>query len=98
MFLHEHLSTRPESTYSSSQKPLKIIFWHVQAEDVDKVSAIFVCDPIKGTMKIHSIYSLNKNNLTQLFVKDLACFCEICLDSCWTKCVNVKWIGHWVSN
>jgi hypothetical protein len=49
-------------------------------------------------MKIHSIYSLNKNNLTQLFVKDLACFCEFCLDSCWTERVNVKWIGHWVPN
>jgi hypothetical protein len=32
-------------------------------------------------MKIHSICSLNKNNLTQSFVKDLACFWKFCLDN-----------------
>jgi hypothetical protein len=74
MFLQEHLLIKHESTYYGSRKPFKKIFWHVQGEDVDKVSPIFVCDPIKGTMKIHSICSLNKNNLTQSFVKDLACF------------------------
>lgn len=35
-------------------------------------------------MKIHSIYVPNKNNLLQLLVKDLAWFCEFCLDSHWT--------------
>ncbi len=50
--------------------------------DVDRDSFLFICDPIKGTMKIHSICATNKNNLAQLFMKDLACFCEFCLDSC----------------
>jgi hypothetical protein len=59
---------------------------------VDRVSPLFICDPIKGTMKIHSICATNKNNFLQLLVKDLACFYEFCLDSCWTKCQ--MWSGQ----
>lgn len=79
-FLHEWLSSRPESSYSSSMKPLHRTFWHVKVADVDRDSHLFIYDPIKGTMNIHSICATNKNNLMQLLVKDLACFCELCLD------------------
>lgn len=47
-----------------SMKPLHITFWHVKIEDVDKISHLYICDPIKGTMKIHSIYVINKTNFT----------------------------------
>jgi hypothetical protein len=47
-------------------------------------------------MKIHSICVTNKNNLFQLLVKALACFCEFWLDSRWTDYQNIQWIGPWV--
>ncbi len=64
-FLHERLSSRLESSYSNSMKPLHRAFWHVKVGDVDRGSPLFICDPIKGTMKIHSICVVNKNNLTK---------------------------------
>jgi hypothetical protein len=61
-FLCEQLFFRLESSYFGSMKPLHITFWHVKVEDVDKISHLYICDPIKGTMKIHSIYVINKTN------------------------------------
>jgi hypothetical protein len=45
----------------------------VKEEEVPKNFVTFSCDNIKGTMKLHSILATNKNNLTTLTVKDLAC-------------------------
>jgi hypothetical protein len=95
-FLREWLSFRPESSYSGSMKPFHITFWHVKVGDVDRDLPLFICDPIKGTMRIHSICAVNKNNLTQLLMKDLACLCEFCLDSYWSECQNVKWTSKWI--
>ncbi len=95
-FLCEWLSSRCESSYSSSMKPLHRTLWHVKVGDVDRDSPLFIYDFIKGIMKIHLICVVNKNNLTQLLVKDLACFCEFCLDSCWSECQNVKWTSKWI--
>jgi hypothetical protein len=39
---------------------------------------------------------MNKNNLTQIFVKKLAYFYEYCLDSHWVDYTNVNWTGQWV--
>jgi hypothetical protein len=95
-FLHEWLSSRLESYYSST-KPLHRTFWRVKVGDVDRDSPLFIYDPIKGTKKIHSICATNKNNLIQLLVKGLACLCEFCLDSHWSECQNVQWTSKWVS-
>jgi hypothetical protein len=94
--LRERLSSRLKSFYSSSQKPLQKRFWHVKAQDVDKKSPLFICDPTKGTMKIHSICSMNRYNFIQFFVKVLACFYEFCLEIQCNLCINIMWIGHWV--
>jgi len=72
--LHEHLSKRLQTSYSSARRPLQKVFWLVKEEEVLKNSNTFNCDSIKGTMKLHSILVTNKNNLTTLMVKDLACF------------------------
>jgi hypothetical protein len=53
------------------------------------------CDSIAGTRKIHSILATNKNHLTQLMVKNLACFCVFCIDNKWSRCINLKWTGEW---
>lgn len=45
--------------------------------------------PSKGPWRFIQFVHLIKNTLLQLFVKDLTCFCEFCLDSRWTKCQNV---------
>ncbi len=88
-FLYDRLSNRPQSSYFGSMKCFCRIFWDVKTENVDGVSMLFICDPMKGTMKIHSICAFIDKTLLQLFVKDLTCFSEFCLDSCWTKCQNV---------
>jgi hypothetical protein len=54
------LFDRPKSSYSGSIKPLHRTLWHVKVEDVDRVSPLFICDPIKSTMKIHLICASNK--------------------------------------
>jgi hypothetical protein len=61
-FLHMCLSDRPKSSYSSSIKLLHRTFWHVKVEDVDRVPPLFICDPIKCTMKIHPICAINKQS------------------------------------
>jgi hypothetical protein len=96
VLLQKQMFHRHESSHFGSLKPLHKTFWHVKTKDVDQVSPLFICDPIKGTMKINSICATNKNNLHQLLVKNLACFCEFCWDSCWTDYQNIQWIGPWV--
>jgi len=53
-FLCEQLFSRLELSHFGSMKPLHITFLHV-----DKISPLYICDPIKGTMKI---YAINKTN------------------------------------
>jgi hypothetical protein len=90
--------TKPKFSYFGFMKLFHKIFWHVKGEDVDRVPLLFIYDPMKGTMKIHSICALNKNNVLQLFVKDLTCFCGFYFDSHCTKCQNVEWTCHWCQN
>lgn len=47
-------------------------------------------------MKSHTIFASNKNNLIALMVKDLACFCYLCIDGNGFDCPNLHWIGDWV--
>jgi hypothetical protein len=84
-FLCKCLFECPKSSYSCSMKPFHITL-ACKAKDVDRESLLFIYDPIKGIMKIHSICVAKKNNLLQMLVKDLACFFEFCLDGHWTKC------------
>jgi hypothetical protein len=58
-FICEQLFSRLELSNFGSMKPLHITFLHVKAKDVDKISPLYICDPIKGTMKI---YAINKTN------------------------------------
>jgi hypothetical protein len=51
---------------------------------------------MKGTMKLHSILATNKNSLTTLMMKDLACFCTFYIDGKWFDYQNLQWIGCWV--
>ncbi len=62
-FLHEHLSKRLKTSYSSARRPLWKVFWLVKEEEVPKNALTFNCDSIKGTMKLHSILATNQNNL-----------------------------------
>jgi hypothetical protein len=65
-FLCDRISNKQESSYSSSMKCFCRIFWHVKNENVDMVSLLFICDPIKGTMNIRSICAFNKKNPTTI--------------------------------
>ncbi len=88
-FLHEHLSKKPMTSYSSLRKPLWKVFWLVKEEGVPMKLLIFSCDNIKGIMKLHSILVTNKNNLTIFMVKDLACFNTFSFDGKWVDCQNL---------
>lgn len=89
MFLQTYLSTRPNQHIVVHANHSKESFY-VSGLKMWIRCFLYLC----VIMKIHSIYSLNKNNFTELIVKGLACFCKFCSNSHWTKCVNVKWIGH----
>lgn len=82
-----------ESSYVGRKRSLHRVFWYVDENDVDHSSPMFACDKVEGTQKIHCIFATNKNVLTQLLVKPLACFCAFCIDGKWLECPNMKWIG-----
>jgi hypothetical protein len=92
--LAEKLSCRPESSYSGKRKPLRRFFWHVPDGSVDRAS-IHACDVIPGCREYQSIMAVNKNCLTNLMIKKLACFCVLCLDSRWPEYKNIRWMGAW---
>jgi len=88
-FLHEHLSKRLKTSYSSARRPLQKVFWSVKEEEVPKNALTFSCDNIKGTMKLHSILATSKNNLITLMVKDLTCFYTFSFDGKWVDYQNL---------
>ena len=96
-FLRKHLAERPESSYHGIRKPMKRVFWHIETKDVDRKCSGVQCDRVHGTMSIHSIYACNKNNLTHLLLRNLACFCKSCLLENWDECPNRSWTGPWRS-
>jgi hypothetical protein len=67
------------------------IFWHIKFGDVDHNSTNYTCEAIEGTMKIHSNYVLNKNTMTQLLLKSLACLYVDYLDGKWEHFLNLPW-------
>ncbi len=71
-FLRKHLSKRLETSFIGVKRPLQRVFWLMKADDVWRNSSSFNYDPIKGTMKLHSICATNKKNPTTFMVKDLA--------------------------
>ena len=96
-FLKENLAERPESSYTGARKPMKRMFWHIGANDVKHKDEAHDCDVVQGTRKIHSIRAANKTNLTQLLVKNLACFCCFCMQKDWDSCPNLEWTGPWLA-
>ncbi len=68
----------------------------MKTKEVPKNSLTFCCDNIKSAMKLHSIFTSNKNNLTTLMVKDLACFCYLCIDKSGFDYPNLHSTGDWV--
>ena len=95
-FLKQKLSARPESSYLGRRKPMRREFWEVSREDVNKLQDLD-CDTISGTRGLHSILATNRNHLTNLQVKKLACFCLFCFDGKWEDCINLHWTGPWMS-
>lgn len=96
-FLCSNLSDRLESFYTWKKRPLHRVFWYVDENDVDHSFPMFACDRVEGTQKIHCIFATNKNVLTQLLVKPLACFCVFCIDGKWLEYPNMKWTRDWIS-
>jgi len=80
---------RRETSYLGARRPLRKVLWMMKEEEVPRNSLTSSCDSIKGTMKLHSILSINKNNLTTLLVKDLACVYTFCFDGKWVDCQNL---------
>jgi hypothetical protein len=91
--LKKHLSNKLETSYVNVRKPIKRFSWHIKSNDVIQNNSSFNCDLVKGCMKLHSIFTSNKHNSTQLLVKDLACYCIFCLNDKWGDCENLQWSG-----
>jgi hypothetical protein len=96
-FLKKHLFDTPNTSYASVNKLIKRFFWHIKSDDVIRNNYSFNCNHDKGCIKLHSIFASHKHNLTQLLVKDLACYCIFCLDHKWGDCENLQWSGSWTS-
>jgi hypothetical protein len=88
-YLKENLGERPKSSYTSAKKPMKHIFWHIGTNEVKYIDVSHECNVVHGKMKIHSICAINKTNLTQLLVGNLACFCLFCMQNDWDNCPNL---------
>jgi hypothetical protein len=50
---------------------------------------------IPGCREYHSIMAVNRNCLTNLMVKKLACYCVFCMDSRWSECENLRLTREW---
>jgi len=75
---------------------MRQFFWEIMESDVESLrDNNHKCDVVPGTHRIHSIMATNKNQMAQIMMKPLACFCAFCTDNQWSDCVNVHWTGEW---
>ncbi len=56
---------------------------------------MYTCDSIKGCRNLHSIKFIDVGDVNKLLKRILACFYYFYLDSNYTKCVNLAWVGAW---
>ena len=92
--LQENLSGQPETSYCEDRRPMDWKFWLIGVEDVDREHQ-FVCGKISGTHNSHSVRSISAMDVNKLLIKNLACFCDACIDENWSECINVEWYREW---
>jgi hypothetical protein len=92
--LREHLTTRPETSYTGDLKHVHRVFWHVGKDDTDRTN-IITGDGIKGSRGLHSVRSVDCGDVNKLLKKNLACFCCFCMDGNYQACENIPWTEEW---
>lgn len=88
-YLKDHLSAKLDTSYFGRKKLLTRVFSNVLRSEIHKLP-ILECDIFLDTMALHLIRARNKNHLTKLMVKKLACFFPFYFECRWSKCVNLR--------
>jgi hypothetical protein len=88
VLLRTKLNMRPKSAYSSVQKLITWVFFHVKRDDIDMVNE-YTCEAIKSTRDLYSIRSLDVMDVNKFMEKTLSCFCCFCVDGNFDACENL---------
>ena len=95
--LREKLSSRPETSYTSTNKSdVFRYFWHVTKAALEtERKTPYMCMQIAGTRDLHQIRSVGAMETNRLLTRSLACFCFSCLECKWDECENLEWTRGW---
>ena len=81
-------------TWKMSNDGKNILFVEVRADEVDRTKS-YGCKTVKGTRNTHCVLGFSRKDTTQLLLRSLSCFCSMCLDEAWDKCINLSIVEPW---
>ncbi|KAL3701494.1 hypothetical protein R1sor_019516 [Riccia sorocarpa] len=92
-FLTSKFELDREMAYGHQQNA-RHFFWEVKVGEVDR-SKELDCLPIKGTRSLHCFHGYSRSNPTLLRIKELSCFCVVCVDDEGVRCPTQAYIRKW---
>ncbi|KAL3681663.1 hypothetical protein R1sor_024619 [Riccia sorocarpa] len=92
-FLTSKFELDREMAYGHQQNARRF-FWEVKVGEVER-SKELDCLPIKGTCSLHCFHGYSRSNPTLLRIKELSCFCAVCVDDEGVRCPAQAYIGKW---
>ncbi|KAL3685613.1 hypothetical protein R1sor_003635 [Riccia sorocarpa] len=92
-FLTSKFELDREMAYEHQQNARRF-FWEVKVGEVDR-SKELDCLPIKGTRSLHCFHGYTRSNPTLLRIKELSCFCAVCVDDEGVRCPAQAYTGKW---
>lgn len=94
-FLKSRFSHRVLSSSDISREvPISREFWHIAVGDVNRTRE-WRCKTIQGSRQFHSIYGCSEIDPTLLLVRDLSCFCALCINQDWRDCEQQTHVADW---
>ena len=70
------------------------VYKEVHANDVDRNKA-YGCRIVKGTRKTYYMLGFSRKDTSQLLFHSLSCFCSMCIDENWDKCLILSIVESW---
>ncbi|KAL3683849.1 hypothetical protein R1sor_001871 [Riccia sorocarpa] len=92
-FLTSKFELDREMAYGHQQNARRF-FWEMKVGEVDR-SKELDCLPIKGTHSLHCFHGYSRSNPTLLRIKELSCFCAVCVDDEGVRCPAQAYTGKW---
>ena len=81
-------------TWKMSNDGKNRLFVEVRADEVDRTKS-YGCKTVKGTRSTHCVLGFSRKDTTQLLLRSLSCFCSMCIDEAWDKCINLSIVEPW---